>query len=48
MRKITRAASLGLALAGVIGFTAVVSAQDKEAIVKDRVATMKQQGGDLK
>jgi cytochrome c556 len=38
----------GLALAGIVGVAAGVSAQDKAAEVKLRQDTMKQQAGDLK
>ena len=46
MNQIIRA--FVLAAVATIGFAAASSAQDKEAAVKERVATMKQQGADLK
>ena len=48
MNGIVRTAVAVAALAGAIGVTATVRADDKEDLVKNRVATMKQQGGDLK
>jgi cytochrome c556 len=48
MSKFMRAAVLGIAMAGIVGIAAGVSAQDKAAVVKERQDTMKRQGGDLK
>lgn len=48
MRNSVRLAVAGLALAGIVGVAAGVSAQDKAAEVKLRQDTMKQQAGDLK
>jgi cytochrome c556 len=48
MNKFARFATVALVGVAAIGFVAGASAQDKEAIVKERVATMKQQGADLK
>lgn len=48
MRSTMRLIVAGLALAGIVGAAAGVSAQDKAAQVKLRQDTMKRQAGDLK
>jgi cytochrome c556 len=48
MRTWLRFAVAGWAIAGIASYAVAVSAQDKEALVKDRQATMKRQGADLK
>jgi cytochrome c556 len=48
MTKHRGAVTAVLALAGITGFAVSAAAQDKEAIVKERIATMKQQAANLK